>query len=112
MTPPRTEIHRSIGGGGRVSTNMTRSRSSHHAWVLILTSIGSLMVALDVTVVATALGANHQHLHASLSDLEWSVNAYGLSFGVLLISGSPLGQRVGRRRLYAVGLALFAAASA
>jgi EmrB/QacA subfamily drug resistance transporter len=80
-------------------------------WVLALTSIGSLMVALDVTVVATALSTIRDHLHASLSDLEWTVNAYGLSFGVLLMTGSALGDRFGRRRMYVAGLGLFVAAS-
>jgi EmrB/QacA subfamily drug resistance transporter len=91
---------------------MTISRTNQPQWVLFLASIGSLMVALDVTVVATALSSIHQHLHASLGDLEWTVNAYGLSFGVLLMTGSALGDRFGRRRLYVAGLALFALASA
>ena len=81
-------------------------------WVLVLTSIASLMVALDVTVVATALSSIRMHLHASVDELEWTVNAYGLSFAVLLMTGAALGDRFGRRRLFAAGMLLFVAASA
>jgi EmrB/QacA subfamily drug resistance transporter len=81
-------------------------------WVLVLASIASLMVALDVTVVSTALSTIRHDLGASINELEWTVNAYTLSFAVLLITAAALGDRLGRRRLFAVGLALFAAASA
>src|SRR5690348_3510842 len=81
-------------------------------WVLILTSIASLMVALDVTVVSTALSSIRMHLAASMDQLEWTVNAYGLSFAVLLMTGAALGDRFGRRRVFAAGLVLFVAASA
>jgi EmrB/QacA subfamily drug resistance transporter len=80
-------------------------------WVLILTSAASLMVALDQLVVATALSTIRRDLHASLATLEWTVNAYSLSFAVLLITGVALGDRVGRRRVLLTGLALFALAS-
>jgi EmrB/QacA subfamily drug resistance transporter len=79
--------------------------------VLVLTAIASLMVALDVTVVATALGTIRLHLSASITQLEWTVNAYGLSFAVLLMTGAALGDRFGRRRLFVAGLALFVVAS-
>jgi EmrB/QacA subfamily drug resistance transporter len=81
-------------------------------WVLVLSSVASLMVALDVLVVSTALGAIRHSLHASLSELEWTVNAYGLSFAVLLIGANALGDRLGRRRTFAAGLGLFAIGSA
>src|SRR5436309_10113999 len=81
-------------------------------WVVILTGIGSLMAALDTLVVSTALSTIRVDLGASVEQLEWTVNAYNLSFAVLLITGAALGDRYGRRKLYAVGLALFAAASA
>ena len=86
--------------------------STKQRWVLVLTSVASLMVALDVTVVSTALSSIRLHLTASIDQLEWTVNAYGLSFAVLLMTGSALGDRFGRRKLFAVGLALFVAASA
>jgi len=81
-------------------------------WVVILTGIGSLMAALDTLVVSTALSKIRLDLGASVSQLEWTVNAHNLSFAVLLITAAALGDRFGRRRLYAVGLGLFAAASA
>src|SRR5215213_7157741 len=81
-------------------------------WVLALTGIGSLMAALDTLVVSTALSTIRVDLDASIEQLEWTVNAYNLSFAVLLITGAALGDRFGRRNLYAVGLGLFAAASA
>src|SRR5487761_1305200 len=81
-------------------------------WVLLLSSIASLMVALDTLVVTTALNTIRLHLGASIEQLEWTVNAYVLTFAVLMITGSALGDRFGRRRLLAAGLALFTLASA
>jgi EmrB/QacA subfamily drug resistance transporter len=81
-------------------------------WVLALTGIGSLMAALDTLVVSTGLSTIRLDLHASVEQLEWTVNAYNLSFAVLLITGAALGDRFGRRKMYAVGLGLFAIASA
>ncbi len=86
--------------------------TSKQRWVLAVTAVASLMVALDVTVVSTALSTMRVHLHASINQLEWTVNAYGLSFAVLLMTGSVLGDRLGRRRLFVAGLVLFSAASA
>ncbi len=81
-------------------------------WVLALTSVASFMVSLDTQVVATALPVIRVQLHASLAALEWTVNAYTLSFAVLLLTGAALGERLGRRRILAVGIGLFTAASA
>ena len=81
-------------------------------WVVALTGIGSLMAALDTLVVSTALTTLRADLGASVQQLEWVVNAYNLTFAVLLITAAALGDRYGRRRLFAAGLLLFAAASA
>ncbi len=81
-------------------------------WVLGLASLGSFMVALDSLVVTTALSTIHKDLHASLASLEWTVNAYSLTFAVLLLSGAALGDKFGRRRMFVGGLALFTVASA
>lgn len=81
-------------------------------WVLGLAGVGSFMVILDMLVVATALTAIQRDLHASMADLEWTVNAYTLSFAVLLMTSASLGDRYGRRRLFAAGLGLFTLASA
>jgi EmrB/QacA subfamily drug resistance transporter len=80
--------------------------------VLALTSVVSFMVSLDSQVVATALPVIRVHLHASLAALEWTVNAYTLSFAVLLLTGAAVGERLGRRRMLAAGVGLFTAASA
>ncbi|MFL5859814.1 MAG: DHA2 family efflux MFS transporter permease subunit [Solirubrobacteraceae bacterium] len=76
-------------------------------WVLMLSSVASLMVALDALVVSTALSAIRHSLGASIEELSWTVNAYGLSFAVLLVPAAALGDRLGRRRLLAAGLGLF-----
>ncbi len=81
-------------------------------WVLAVASVASLMVALDMLVVTTALSTIQLHLGASIEELEWTVNAYTLSFAVLLMTGAALGDRLGRRRMFVVGLGLFTAASA
>jgi EmrB/QacA subfamily drug resistance transporter len=81
-------------------------------WVVALTAIGSLMAALDTLVVSTALSTIRRDLGASVEQLEWTVNAYNLSFAVLLITAAALGDRYGRRSFYATGLGLFAGASA
>jgi EmrB/QacA subfamily drug resistance transporter len=93
-------------------TGSQRGMTAAQAWVLALTSVASLMVALDALVVSTALSTIRVHLHASLAGLEWTVNAYVLSLAVLLMTGAALGDRLGRRRLFAAGMALFTAASA
>jgi EmrB/QacA subfamily drug resistance transporter len=81
-------------------------------WVLALTSVASFMVALDALVVTTALSTIRLDFGASIEALEWTVNAYNLSFAVLLLTGAALGDRFGRRRMFAAGLGLFVASSA
>jgi EmrB/QacA subfamily drug resistance transporter len=81
-------------------------------WTLVLVSLGLFMAALDTLVVTTALPVLRVSLHTSLSDLEWTVNAYNLAFACSLLTGAALGDRFGRRRIFCVGLAVFTAASA
>ncbi len=88
------------------------SEKAKRTWVLALTSVASFMVALDALVVTTALNTMRADLGASIEALEWTVNAYNLSFAVLLLTGAALGDRWGRRRMFAVGLGLFVVASA
>ena len=90
---------------------MTLSRVEQR-WVLCLTSACALMVALDQLVVSTALTTMQRSLHCSLATLEWTVNAYSLSFAVLLMTAAALGDRWGRRRVLVAGLAVFTVASA
>jgi EmrB/QacA subfamily drug resistance transporter len=81
-------------------------------WTLFVTAAAALLVGLDALVVATALTTVRSELGASLEQLEWIVNAYVLSFAVLMMTAAAVGDRFGRRRLFAAGLGLFAAASA
>jgi EmrB/QacA subfamily drug resistance transporter len=91
----------------RASTAVPRK-----GWTLALASLGLFMVALDTLVVTTALPVLRVDLGASLSDLEWTVNVYNLAFACLLLTGAALGDRFGRRRMFATGLFVFTAASA
>jgi EmrB/QacA subfamily drug resistance transporter len=84
----------------------------HTLWTFAVTSIALFMVVLDNLVVSTAIPVIRVDLGASLEQLEWTVNAYTLTFAVLLLTGAALGDRFGRRRLFLVGLGTFTAASA
>ena len=79
------------------------------AWTFAITSAALFMASLDNLVVTTALPSIREHLHASLEGLQWTVNAYTLTFAVLLLTGATLGERYGRRRLFTIGLGLFTA---
>ena len=81
-------------------------------WTLALASAGAFMAALDVVVVSTALPTLRTHFGASLADLEWTINAYSLAFGCLMLTGAALGDRFGRRRMYTAGLLVFVLGSA
>jgi EmrB/QacA subfamily drug resistance transporter len=81
-------------------------------WVLVLASAASCMTALDTLVVTTALTTIQHDLHAAIDQLEWTTNAYNLSFAVLLMTAAGLGDRFGRRRMFAAGLGIFSLASA
>jgi EmrB/QacA subfamily drug resistance transporter len=81
-------------------------------WTFVITSLALFMVVLDNLVVSTALPVIRVDLGASLEELEWTVNAYTLTFAVLLLTGAALGDRFGRRRMFVIGLGLFTAASA
>jgi EmrB/QacA subfamily drug resistance transporter len=81
-------------------------------WTFVITSVALFMVTLDNLVVTMALPSIRLDLGATIEDLEWTVNAYTLSFAVLLLTGAALGDRFGRRRLFAAGLGIFTIASA
>jgi EmrB/QacA subfamily drug resistance transporter len=88
------------------------SRAPSAGWTLGIVSVAVFMTALDNLVVTMALPAIRASLGASIQSLEWTVNAYTLTFAVLLLTGAALGDRFGRRRMFVLGLALFTAASA
>ncbi|MEO7119275.1 MAG: DHA2 family efflux MFS transporter permease subunit [Candidatus Limnocylindrales bacterium] len=81
-------------------------------WAFAITSVALLMVVLDNLIVTTALPVIGRQLDAGLPALEWTVNAYTLTFAVLLLTGAALGDRFGRRRVFVIGLAIFTGASA
>jgi EmrB/QacA subfamily drug resistance transporter len=80
-------------------------------WTFVITSVALFMVTLDNLVVTTAIPVIRTDLGASLESLEWTVNAYTLTFAVLLLTGAALGDRFGRRRMLSLGIGIFTAGS-
>jgi EmrB/QacA subfamily drug resistance transporter len=80
-------------------------------WTLVAVSFGLFMIMLDNTVVNVALPSIRSDLGISVSELEWVVNAYALTFGVLLLTGGKLADLLGRRRIFVTGLVIFTTAS-
>ncbi|HEX4198078.1 MAG TPA: MFS transporter [Caulobacteraceae bacterium] len=93
-------------------TSVVRSKSSGAGWTIAAASFGFMVVQLDVTIVNVALPAMARDLGGGTAGLQWVVDAYTLSFAVLLLSAGVLGDLFGARRLYLAGFGLFAAASA
>ena len=90
---------------------MSNGEERTRRWTLAVTGVAALVIGLDALVVSTALTTIRVELGASLEELEWMVNAYVLSFAVLMMSAAALGDRFGRRRMFVAGLGLFVAAS-
>jgi EmrB/QacA subfamily drug resistance transporter len=80
-------------------------------WVLGVTALASFMMALDALIITTAFATIRDDFGASVETLQWTVNAFNLTFGVLLLTGAALGDRFGRRKMFAAGIALFVLAS-
>src|SRR3984957_11551530 len=97
------------GPGASRAAALARSKA---VWAVVITGLALFMASLDNLVVSTALPVIRVNLHAGLSGLEWTVNAYTLTFAVLLLTAAALGERFGRRRIFVTGIALFTAASA
>jgi EmrB/QacA subfamily drug resistance transporter len=85
---------------------------SEKNWVLGVTSLASFMMALDSLVITTAFATIRAEFGSSVEMLQWAINAFNLTFAVLLLTGAALGDRFGRRRVFAAGIALFVLASA
>jgi EmrB/QacA subfamily drug resistance transporter len=92
--------------------DMQSTRGKHAGFTLAIVSVALFMVTLDNLVVTNALVSIREDLGASLEELEWTVNAYTLSYAVFLLTAAALGDRFGRRRVFAVGIGLFTIASA
>jgi len=97
---------------GLSSTPADAQSQTRLGWVLGLTSTAYFMVVIDAVVVITALPRMQRDLGASLSSLQWTLNAYGIAFAAGIITAAALGDRFGRRRIFNLGLALFTIASA
>ncbi len=102
----------STSSGSEASTDGRSPARSRAVWAIVVTGMALFMSGLDNLVVSTALPVIRVHLHAGLSGLEWTVNAYTLTFAVLLLSAAAVGERFGRRRIFVLGIALFTGASA
>ena len=76
-------------------------------WTLIAVSVATFMLLLDITVVNTALPSIQEDLNASFTDLQWVVDAYTLPLAALVLTAGVLADRLGRRRVFAVGLGIF-----
>src|SRR4051794_40905613 len=87
-------------------------RRPHPAWTFAIVSVALFMVVLDNLVVTTALPSIRRDLGSGVQALEWTVNAYTLTYAVLLLTGAALGDRFGRRRMFVLGLGIFTLASA
>jgi EmrB/QacA subfamily drug resistance transporter len=89
----------------------TTTTAPRRIWTLVIVSLGLFMMVLDNLVVNVALPSIRADLGASIQTLEWTVNAYVLAYAVLLLTGSALGDRLGRKRMFIAGIALFTAGS-
>jgi len=87
-------------------------RLSTTAWTFVITAIALFMASLDNLVVTTALPVIRADFDATIAELEWMVNAYTLTFAVLLLTGAALGDRFGRKRMFIIGVSIFTAGSA
>src|SRR6201995_3060478 len=85
--------------------------SSRQRWTLALVCTAAFMLLLDITIVSVALPSIQRDLHASLPDLQWVRAAYALVLAVLLLPAATLGDRLGRRRLFLIGLVVFTGGS-
>src|SRR6478609_9355745 len=88
-----------------------RTKMTRKWWTLGAVCVATFMLLLDITVVNTALPAIRKDLGGSFSDLQWVVDAYALSLAALVLTAGSLADRLGRRRVFAIGLGIFSLAS-
>ena len=95
-----------------MTERMRLNEGNRKWWTLAAMCFALFMIMLDNTVVNVALPSIQRSFDASLSSLEWTINAYSLAFAVLLVTGGRLGDIFGRRKVFLIGVVIFAAASA
>src|SRR3954449_7887745 len=105
MRPPCTEAFPTA------TLRSPRCATISHPWVLAATILGSSMAFIDGTIVNVALPALQSTLHATLVDVQWVVESYGMFLSALILVGGALGDSVGRRAMFLAGVAVFAGAS-
>src|SRR5260370_17952541 len=86
---------------------MSTTHRASQVITLVVTCLGAFMILLDASIVTLALPRIQVDLHANLSDLQWTIDAYTLPFAVLMLTAGTFGDRFGRKRLFLVGLLLF-----
>ena len=108
----RGRAPRRLSGSNLARSERNWTLHRHLVWTLLVTGAAVFMVTLDNLVVSTAIPVLRVDLGASLEELEWTVNAFTLSFAVFLLTGAALGDRFGRRRMLVAGIGVFTVASA
>src|SRR6201993_4503007 len=96
----------------RTGISLASCRAESRPWILVATILCSSMAFIDGTVVNVALPALQANFHATVVDVQWVVESYGLFLSALILAGGSLGDLFGRRRVFVVGVAIFAIASA
>jgi MFS family permease len=104
-TPSDEAVVRSAGAG-------VPCEPQSRTWILAATILGSSMAFIDGTVVNVAMPAIQTTFHATVVDVQWVIESYGLLLAALILVGGSLGDIFGRRRMFVVGVAIFAVASA
>src|ERR1700727_1386656 len=92
-------------------TTTTAVKTPHKNWTLLAICLGTFMLLIDITIVVVALPDIRSSLHTSFSDVQWTIDAYSLSLAALLLPTGSLADILGRRRVFALGLAMFTVGS-
>src|SRR5438128_9199867 len=109
MNPLRSPCDEGVITARKAAT--TKCGKIQRRWTLAATILGSSMAFIDGTVVNVALPALQTNLNATVTDVQWVIEAYALFLAALLLLGGSLGDRLGRKKIYAIGVAVFALAS-
>ena len=84
-----------------------QNKQAKYAWILVLTSLGFFMSMMDSMIVTTASTAIRTDFNISVDQLQWALNAYNITIAAVLLVGVSLGERIGRRKIYNIGILIF-----